>query len=284
MPKTAKTAPSQGWTVATVVEQLEDLWPESGAEAWDSPGLVVGDPHQRVNSIHLMVDAVAGSIDEALEQGADLIIAHHPLLLRPVTTVAESNYKGSIVSKVIRGGASLYAAHTNADVVPTGTSAVLADALGLKNQVPLAPSERPGYGLGRVGVLEESMSLYELAVALGEVLPQTAVGPVVAGDPEQRVSRVSLCAGAGDSLLSHPAVLASDVYITSDLRHHPASEAREQALLASGPALINISHFGAEWLWLDTAAEQLRERLGIDVVVSDLTTDPWTFQVQRMEA
>jgi len=181
MPKTAKTAPSQGWTVATVIEQLEDLWPESGAEAWDSPGLVVGDPHQRVTSIHLMVDAVAGSIDEALEQGADLIIAHHPLLLRPVTTVAESNYKGSIVSKVIRGGASLYAAHTNADVVPTGTSAVLADALGLKNQVPLAPSERPGYGLGRVGVLEESMSLYELAVALGEVLPRPLSVPLLRG-------------------------------------------------------------------------------------------------------
>lgn len=284
MPKTTKSTPPEGWTLATVIEQLDDLWPESGAQAWDSPGLVVGDPLQRVNSIHLMVDAVSESIDEALEQGADLIIAHHPLLLRPVTTVAESSYKGSIVSKVIRGGASLYAAHTNADVVPTGTSAVLANALGLKDQVPLAPSERAGYGLGRVGVLEESMSLYELAVALGEVLPQTAVGPVVAGDPEQRVSRVSLCAGAGDSLLAHPAVLASDVYITSDLRHHPASEAREQALLAGGPALINISHFGAEWLWLDTAAEQLRERLGIDVVVSDLTTDPWTFQVQRVEA
>jgi len=284
MPKTTKSTPPEGWTLATVIEQLDDLWPESGAQVWDSPGLVVGDPLQRVNSIHLMVDAVSESIDEALEQGADLIIAHHPLLLRPVTTVAESSYKGSIVSKVIRGGASLYAAHTNADVVPTGTSAVLANALGLKNQVPLAPSERAGYGLGRVGVLEESMSLYELAVALGEVLPQTAVGPVVAGDPEQRVSRVSLCAGAGDSLLAHPAVLASDVYITSDLRHHPASEARQQALLAGGPALINISHFGAEWLWLDTAAEQLRERLGIDVVVSDLTTDPWTFQVQRVEA
>jgi len=284
MPKTTKSTPPEGWTLATVIEQLDDLWPESGAQVWDSPGLVVGDPLQRVNSIHLMVDAVSESIDEALEQGADLIIAHHPLLLRPVTTVAESSYKGSIVSKVIRGGASLYAAHTNADVVPTGTSAVLANALGLKNQVPLAPSERAGYGLGRVGVLEESMSLYELAVALGEVLPQTAVGPVVAGDPEQRVSRVSLCAGAGDSLLAHPAVLTSDVYITSDLRHHPASEARQQALLAGGPALINISHFGAEWLWLDTAAEQLRERLGIDVVVSDLTTDPWTFQVQRVEA
>jgi putative NIF3 family GTP cyclohydrolase 1 type 2 len=124
--------------------------------------------------------------------------------------------------------------------------------------------------------------LYELAVRIGELIPQTALGPLVAGDPTRSVSRVALCAGAGDSLLSEPAVLASDVYITSDLRHHPASEFIEHGVLNQGPALINISHFAAEWLWLDVAAEQLRSTLGVSVVVSDLNTDPWNFQVQRV--
>jgi putative NIF3 family GTP cyclohydrolase 1 type 2 len=96
------------------------------------------------------------------------------------------------------------------------------------------------------------------------------------------VSSVALCAGAGDSLLSHPLVTASDVYITSDLRHHPASEAREHALIAGGPALINISHFAAEWLWLEQAAQELRDATGVSVSVSDLNTDPWTFQVHRV--
>ena len=268
--------------LSEVLGVIEALWPVSGAEEWDAPGLIVGSADHAVSSIHLMVDATLESVAEALEQGADLIVAHHPLLLRGVTSVAESTFKGRVVADLIRGGAALYAAHTNADVVPTGTSAQLADLLGLVEQSPITEGGTPGHGLGRVGTLPAPMSLYELAVTVGEFLPQTAVGPVAAGDPEAIITTVSLCAGAGDSLLSHPSVVASDVYITSDLRHHPASEAREQALLGGGPALINISHFAAEWLWLEQAATELRSATGLSVSVSDLNTDPWTFQVHRV--
>lgn len=269
-------------TLESVLTQIATLWPESGAQEWDSPGLVVGSANQVIESIHLVVDVTPESIAEARDAGASLIIAHHPLLLRGVTTVAESTYKGHVVAELIRAGMALYSAHTNADVVPTGTSSRLADLIGLVAQEPLVPGSQPGHGLGRVGSLPAEMSLYELAVALGEVLPQTAVGPVVAGEPDARITRVAVCAGAGDSLLQEPAVMASDVYITSDLRHHPASEFREHAKPVGGPSLINISHFAAEWLWLDVAADELRALLGVEVTVSDLNTDPWTFQVQRV--
>jgi dinuclear metal center YbgI/SA1388 family protein len=268
--------------LSEVLDIIENLWPVSGAEEWDAPGLVVGSPDHAVSSIHVMVDATVESVAEALAQGADLIVSHHPLLLRGVTSMAESTYKGRVVADLIRGGAALYAAHTNADVVPTGTSAQLANLLELLDQSPITSSVTPGHGLGRVGTLPTPMSLYELAVKVGEFLPQTAVGPVVAGDPEAIVSSVALCAGAGDSLLTHPLVTASDVYITSDLRHHPASESREHALIAGGPALINISHFAAEWLWLEQAAQELGGATGVSVSVSDLNTDPWTFQVHRV--
>ena len=274
--------PSSSKQLSEVVDILEKHWPSAGAEEWDAPGLVVGSPDHTVSSIHLMVDATVESIAEALQQGCDLIVAHHPLLLRGVTSVAESTYKGRVIADLIRGGAALYAAHTNADVVPTGTSAQLAELLDLRDHEPLTLSETPGHGLGRRGVLPATMTLYELAVKLGEILPQTAVGPVVAGDPDALVTTVSLCAGAGDSLLSHPQVIDSDVYITSDLRHHPASEAREQASVSGGPALINISHFAAEWLWLEHAASELRASTGLSVSVSDLNTDPWSFQVHRV--
>lgn len=269
-------------TLESVLTQITTLWPESGAQEWDSPGLVVGSPDQVIESIHLVVDVTPETIAEAKDAGANLIVAHHPLLLRGVTSVAESTYKGHVVAELIRAGMALYSAHTNADVVPTGTSSRLADLLGLVGHEPLVPGSHLGHGLGRVGSLPTEMSLYELAVALGEVLPQTAVGPVIAGEPDARIRRVAVCAGAGDSLLQEPAVLDSDVYITSDLRHHPASEFREHAKLFGGPSLINISHFAAEWLWLDVAAEELRALLGVEVTVSDLNTDPWTFQVQRV--
>ncbi|PZQ87872.1 MAG: Nif3-like dinuclear metal center hexameric protein [Leifsonia xyli] len=251
----------------------------SGAEDWDAPGLVVGDPAAGITAIHLAVDAVPDTADEALERGAQLLIVHHPLLLRGVTTVAEDRYKGAVIARLIRGGCGLLAAHTNADVVADGTSAVLARRLGLREVRPIAPSAADAeLGLGRVGELPDAVTLGELARGLQEVLPATAQGIRGAGDYFARVRRVALCAGAGDSLLTHPAVRGADVYITSDLRHHPASEARENARLSGGPALLDISHWAAEWLWLEVAAGALREALpGVTITVSELRTDPWDF-------
>ncbi len=268
-------------TLAEVDAVVARLWPVSGAEDWDAVGLVSGDPEAEVTRIRLAVDAVLDTVDEAVADGAQLLLTHHPLLLRGVTSVAETRYKGAVLARLIRGGCALIAAHTNADVVADGTSAVMARALDLVDAEPLAPSAAdPATGIGRVGRLPEPMPLGRLARALADILPPTAGGIRVAGEYDREVSSVALCAGAGDAFLAHPAVTGADVYITSDLRHHPASEARENARVAGGPALVDVSHWAAEWLWLDTAAEQLRAELpGVDVAVSELRTDPWEFAI-----
>ncbi|UFU15499.1 Nif3-like dinuclear metal center hexameric protein [Curtobacterium sp. C1] len=258
---------------------IEDLWPAAGAESWDSVGLVSGRADQPIEHVHLAVDAVPATAHEAVEAGADLLLTHHPLLLRGVTTIDESTVKGNVLATLVRGGTALLAAHTNADVVTTGTSAVLADRLGLVDQRPLEPGADPATGLGRVGTLPAPTTLGALARALVDLLPPTATGVRVSGDFDRPVRTVALCAGAGDSLLGNPAVRAADVYVTSDLRHHPASEFREQALLGDGPALVDTSHWATEWLWLDVAAEQLRRAAGVRVTVSELRTDPWDFAV-----
>lgn len=267
-------------TVAEVSAVIEQLWPAHGAEAWDAPGLAVGDPAAPVSSILLAVDAVSETVDEAVNLGADLLLVHHPLLLRGVTSVAEDRYKGAIIARLIRSGCALLAAHTNADVVETGTSAVLADRLGLQDVRPIVVGVPESRGLGRVGTLSAPLTLGRLARELAEILPATASGVRVAGNYDRQISTVALCAGAGDSLLTDPAVRAADVYITSDLRHHPASEASEAARLGDGPSLIDISHWASEWLWLETAAAQLRARLpGTAVSVSETRTDPWDFAI-----
>lgn len=270
-------------SLANVTQIIHELWPLSGAEAWDAPGLLSGDPAQQVESIHLAVDAVADTVDEAIAADADLLLVHHPLLLRGVTSVAEDRYKGALLARLIRANCALIAAHTNADVVEDGVSDVIASRLGLIETQPITPGTAPGTGIGRVGRLAEPKTLGQLARDLAELLPATATGVRVSGEYGTLVETVSLCGGAGDSLLAHPAVVSSDVYITADLRHHPASEAREQAKLSgSGPALIDVSHWASEWLWLDTAATQLRAALpGVRVSVSDLRTDPWDFVVTQ---
>ncbi len=269
-------------TLATVVAAVERLWPAAGAEDWDAVGVVVGESDAPVRSILLAVDAVLDTVNEAIESGSDLLLVHHPLLLRGVTSVASDRYKGAAITRLIRSNCALLAAHTNADVVATGTSATMAAALGMVDVTPIVPGTDPSVGIGRVGRLEHPTTLGRLARRLGEILPATATGVRVSGDYDAPVSTIALCGGAGDAYLADPAVLAADVYITSDLRHHPASEARENARTSGGPALVDISHWASEWLWLDAAARELREELpGVSVTVSELRTDPWDFAVTQ---
>ncbi|GLK18483.1 Nif3-like dinuclear metal center hexameric protein [Herbiconiux flava] len=269
-------------SLADLNAAVERLWPTEFAEGWDAPGLVSGAPGDEVRRVLLAVDAVSVTVDEAVDTNADVLLVHHPLLLRGVTTVAETGYKGALLARLIRARCGLIAAHTNADIVDDGTSAVIAAKLGLVETRPIVAGAREGTGLGRVGRMPEPTTLGRLALALGDVLPATATGVRVAGDYDQPVSTVALCGGAGDSLLGDPAVRAADVYITSDLRHHPASESREQTLVAGGPALIDVSHWASEWLWLETAAAQLAEALpDVEFAVSELRTDPWDFVVTQ---
>jgi dinuclear metal center YbgI/SA1388 family protein len=270
------------YSLREVSDVIESLWPISGAEGWDASGLIAGHPDDSVSRVLLAVDAVSDTATEAIETGADLLLVHHPLLLRGVTTVAADRYKGSILTRLIRANCALVAAHTNADVVEDGTSGVLARRLGLTDVAALAPAEDGITGLGRIGRLPEPLTLGHLAHSLAKILPATATGIRVSGDYDSTVETVALCGGAGDSLLATDAVRHADVYVTSDLRHHPASEAREQAGLGSGPALIDVSHWASEWLWLDVAAAQLSERLpNLTVQVSDIRTDPWDFVVTQ---
>ncbi|CAN5369969.1 Nif3-like dinuclear metal center hexameric protein [soil metagenome] len=269
-------------TVADVNAAVERLWPAAGAEPWDAAGLIAGDLDAPVDSILLAVDAVIDTVDEAIASNADLLLVHHPLLLRGVTSVASDRYKGAVLTRLIRAECALISAHTNADVVASGTSGTFASKLGLLDQRPIVPSADLTRGIGRVGRLERPTTLGRLARALGELLPATATGIRVSGDYDREIVTVALCGGAGDSLLTEPAVLGADVYITSDLRHHPASEARENALLGRGPALVDVSHWASEWLWLESAASELRAELpGVTITVSDLRTDPWDFTVTQ---
>jgi dinuclear metal center YbgI/SA1388 family protein len=224
------------------------------------------------------VDVVEATVDEALAAGADLIVAHHPLLLRGVHGVPTSTPKGQLVHRMIRGGVALHVAHTNADAARPGVSDALASRLGIVDTRPLAPSasdDTGTLGIGRVGRLATPMSLAEFVAHAAAVLPATAAGVRASGDPGRRLSTVAVCGGAGDSFLAEVTSAGADAYLTADLRHHPASEHAE----AGGPALVDVAHWASERPWLDDAAALLRDALGattVETLVSDLVTDPWT--------
>lgn len=126
--------------LADVIEVLDEAYPPRLAESWDSVGLVCGDPDDVLDSVTVAVDATPAVVDEVPDAG--LLLAHHPLLLRGVDTVAASTPKGALVHRLIRTGRSLFTAHTNADSAAPGVSDALADALGLTVEAVLEPSTR----------------------------------------------------------------------------------------------------------------------------------------------
>lgn len=268
-------------TLADLRRTTNELWPESTAEDWDRVGLVTGNATSEVRRVLLAVDAVDATVNEAISWNADALITHHPLLLRGIHTVAEDTAKGSLLAKLIRANCALIAAHTNADQPSGGVSDVIATRLGLVDASPIVPlAADPHTGIGRVGSLAEPETLRAFAERVAAMLPATVSGVRVAGDATRRIERVALLGGAGDSLLDHPLVRSADVYLTSDLRHHPAQESLELSAAAGGPALIDVAHWASESLWLDGAAETLASLLpGVEFRVSTTRTDPWEFAV-----
>lgn len=392
-------------TLADVVRLLDRRYPPGTAESWDRVGLVAGDPAQPVRRVLLAVDPVAAVVEEAVDWGADLVVVHHPLLLRGVHSVAATTAKGALLHRLTRAGVALYTAHTNADAAVGGVADELARLLGLVDLRPLVPTpaealdkhvvlvpaaeaermvdalaaagagalgeyrrcawtttgegtftpvgdarpaigrvgeaahvvearvemvaprrirravvaamraahpyEEPAFdvlelarwdgptGTGRVGHLPEPATLHAFAERVAAVLPPTVQGIRYAGPPDATVRTVAVVGGSGDSLFDAVRASAADVYLTADLRHHPASELRERAefeargTAASPPYLVDAAHFASEWPWLAGAERDLRADLAalargsadpaggttVETRVSTLRTDPWTGRV-----
>jgi dinuclear metal center YbgI/SA1388 family protein len=270
-----------------VVTAIESLYPRPTAMSWDRVGLVTGDPQQPVRSILLAVDPTRAVVEEAIALGADLLVTHHPLLLRGIHSVATPTAKGAVLTRAIVADLAIYCAHTNADVADPGVSDALAAACGLVDSGPLSVEE--GQPLGRVGDLAAPVSLRTFAARLAAALPPAPVGVRVSGDPDAPVCRVAVMGGSGDDRFADVRAAGADVYVTADLRHHPAVEAREEAD-GGIPYLVDAGHWASEWLWLDSARSRLLAALAardpeatVEVTISTLRTDPWDFLVSTSD-
>ncbi|HET6627322.1 MAG TPA: Nif3-like dinuclear metal center hexameric protein [Nocardioidaceae bacterium] len=130
--------------VRDVTGWMESTYAPAWAEDWDAVGLVCGDPEQPVRKILFAVDPAPPVVEEALSWGADLLVVHHPLLLKPVSSVAADSPKGHALHSLVRAGCALFTAHTNADAPPRGVSESLATAVGIVDPRPLVPAAPDG--------------------------------------------------------------------------------------------------------------------------------------------
>lgn len=274
---------SAGHSLGDVLAVLEGAYPLEWAEDWDRPGLVVGDRTAGVRRVRLAVDPTLAVAREAVADGADLLVTHHPLLLRGASFLPSDTGKGAVVAELVRAGTALWCGHTNVDRSSRGTVGAWTRALGLREVRALAAGgeEEAAHGsrllgLGAVGSIEPT-TVGQLAARIAGIVRETAQGIRWTGDADREVRTVALCPGAGDSFLDIATGSGADVYITSDLRHHPALEHIEGAAdPLAVPALIDVAHSASEALWLPEAAALLAEALpGLEVTISERSTDPW---------
>jgi len=264
--------------ITNLIGTFESLWPLAGAEEWDRPGLTTGNSNQTITRALLCVDVTLEVLSEAKQLGCELVISHHPLLLKGVNFLSEDQLKGELVSFAVKNSIAVYSAHTNADIVVDGVSDILAQQLGLVSTKPLIATG-DGIGHGRIGKLKSPQSLSDYAKFVSSCLPETSAPIRVAGDLNKMIETVAVVGGAGDSFIPAAAQSGVDLFITSDLRHHVVLDAVSDP--TNPLALIDISHFAAESLWLKPTQVTLSKLIPeVSFVVSSISTDPWTMSLQ----
>ncbi len=243
-----------GLTVGDAIAVVEDAYPPRLAESWDAVGLVTGDPAAPLGRVLVTVDVTADVVAAAVASGAGLVLAHHPLLLRGVTSIAETGDKGRLLADLIRGGVALLTAHTNADSADPGVSDALAARLGLRDVVPLAPVPRSGLDKWGVYVPAEA--------ADGVAATVFAAGAGAIGDYRECCWRTSGTGQFRPGVDANPAIGArGELEIVAEERiEFVAARSRRTAVLAA----LRGAHPYEEPAFdvVETAAEPGAEGLG----------------------
>ncbi|MGM0576712.1 MAG: Nif3-like dinuclear metal center hexameric protein [Myxococcota bacterium] len=266
-------------TLRRVLDVLGDLAPLRWAGEWDNVGLLVDPPTpggwgRTIRRVALTIDLTEGVLAEALEAGADLVVAYHPPIFKGLKRLVAAEPKHRIVMDAIRAGVPVYSPHTALDAAPGGLNDWLLKGLGeTREPAPIEPVEEPPEGAvagaGRTARLSEPTDLPALVRALKAHLGLEYVrvaAPAALREGEGRISRVAVCPGAGGSLFA--GLEGPDLYVTGEMRHHDVL-----ARVAAGAAVVLTDHTNTERGYLPVLRERLSAALGdgvaIDVSVRD---------------
>jgi dinuclear metal center YbgI/SA1388 family protein len=255
-------------TLGEILAVLRRLAPEETALADDPIGLLLGgDFDAPIAKIGVCLDVLPHAATEAASQGVQLLIAHHPLIYRPLARLNPTNDPIShAVATLLKADINLYAMHTNWDRAPGGINDTLAEALELINIQPLG-ADGPA-ALPRLGELKTPLPLADFAHAVETTLScfGTSALRCQFDTPSTLISRVAVCGGAGAFLAADVQAAGAQAYITSDVRHHEFLDAAARGLF-----LLDAGHGATETPGMRTLCRHLTTELSdIEVVWSGL--------------
>lgn len=232
---------------------LESHAPLSYQESYDNSGLIVGHPAMDVNGAVVALDATEEVVNEAIRLGANLVIAHHPIVFSGLKRFNGTNYVQRCVQTAIKHDIAIYAIHTNLDNVLTdGVNTQIAKRLGLHNLTALRPfpgplQQEPLRGAGITGILNESMPAGQFLAFLKASMKASVIRHTQPLD--RPVSRVAVCGGSGSFLLQDAIIQNADVFITADFKYHEFFDANGQIMIA------DIGHYESEQFTIDLIKE-----------------------------
>ena len=221
-------------TVGDVEKLLYEWAPRELAEDWDNVGLLVGDPAREVKRVLVALDITERVIDEAIQSGADLIVAHHPIMncaWHEVQTIRMDDWQGRKLTKLLEHRISAICVHTNLDAAEGGVNDILAQALGLRIVETLSED-----GIGRIGVLQNEKTLAQYLPFVLKSLNCRGLRYREGGKP---VYRVAVGGGACGCYIRDALQKGCDTFVTSDLKYN-------DFLDTEGLNLIDAGHFPTE--------------------------------------
>ncbi|MDO0821840.1 Nif3-like dinuclear metal center hexameric protein [Desulfosporosinus nitroreducens] len=275
-------------TVGLVAQLIEKIAPKSWAEEWDNVGLLVGSGSKTIERILITLDGTLEVVEEAKAFNAQLIVAHHPVIFRPLKNLRADNAAAQVPLRLLQHEIGYYAAHTNLDQSVVSPSRVLGELIGLEKMEPLERvydvnptrnSEERGYGVS--GYLTRPQKLGVLWQNFLDKLKESGVysqayeltGVRLAGSLEREVRKVAIVNGSGGRFVPKALFKGADLLITGDVDHHAVLDALE-----GGMAVGDLGHFLSEAPMLRSIYDYLsseKSLQGIEIRVSSVNRSPW---------
>lgn len=259
--------------VGEVFAFLQKTVPFELQEGFDNAGFLLGRKDASVSKILVALDITEEVVQEAAEQGAQLIVSHHPVIFDSLKSVTDQTNTGRILLSLIENGIAAICAHTNLDAVEDGVNDALALRLGLAEigqlrQRGVDEQGRP-YGIGRVGLVPEQ-PLYDFAMAVKRLLGANGIRLVDGGKP---VHMVAVGGGACADFMTDAVTQGCDTFVTSDVKYHQFLEAR-----ALGLNLVDAGHFPTENVICPVLQGWLAQRFPqVSVSVSQRHTEVFSY-------
>ncbi|GAA0068922.1 Nif3-like dinuclear metal center hexameric protein [Clostridium sardiniense] len=262
-----------GIKVKDIKYAMNKIAPEVLKEDFDNVGLMVGDEEQEVSKILLALDCTKKVIEEAKDNGCDMIITHHPLIFRKPNKIIKNDLLGSKIIELIKNDISLYSSHTNLDSVENGINDTIVKMLGFTSCEIIEESRINGFnnaGLGRIVRLEKETNIKEIISLIKKNLNINNLRVV---EGVNTVKTLAIINGSGQDFISEAVKLGSDCIITGDTTYHFASDYKEL-----GVNIIDAGHFNTEWLVFLETMKTLKENFkNIEFIDSKVSNDPYTF-------